>query len=338
MRVNLPTRRSSREVDNSHEPARRARAQHLPLVVLFAFAFSGPALIDSPKFISILTIAAIFGIVAVSLDLVLGYAGLLSLGQTVPFGVSAYVAAVLTTTHEWPPELAAVVAIAAAVTSAAISSPVLRLDGFYFALATLALVIIFEAVTKNWISTTGGSSGFVGIGYLDIGPIHLRSPSDYFIASWLALALVTVVALNITRSRVGRGLLAIHEDWRAASALGVPTSSLKIRIWLASAGIAGVAGVLYAHYIRFLSPEQFGQTPAIVLVAAVVIGGTRTIYGAIVGVVVVRMLPAVFEAFAERSILVYGMAIIVATIAMPQGIVGVVLDRLRRRQLKGTAA
>lgn len=311
-----------------------SRRRHIPILVLLLFALVGPTVITSAEYISILTLAAIFGMVAVSLDLLLGYGGLLSLGQTVPFGVAAYTSAILTVSYGWPSELAALGAIGAAVLMAAITSPILRLEGFYFALATLALVMVFEAVTKNWISMTGGSSGFVGIKYLRLGPVHFESPTDYFILAWIALAVTTAIAANTTTSRFGRGLLANHEDWRAAAALGIPTATIRMRVWLASAALAGLGGVVYCHYIRFVSPEQFGQTPAIVLVAAVVIGGERTIYGAIVGVAIVRLLPAVFEGFAERSILVYGVAIIVVTIAWPQGIVGVVLDRVRRRRLQ----
>jgi branched-chain amino acid transport system permease protein len=125
-------------------------------------------------------------------------------------------------------------------------------------------------------------------------------------------------------------MLAIHEDPRAASALGVSVSSVKIRIWIFAAGVSGVAGVIYCHYLRFLSPEQFGQTPAIVLVAAIVIGGTGTVYGPVVGVVVVRLLPALFDGFQERSVLVYGAAIILFTVLWPRGLVGAATDVVKR--------
>ncbi|MFM7534587.1 MAG: branched-chain amino acid ABC transporter permease [Acidimicrobiales bacterium] len=311
----------------SASPVRR---RLVPPVVMLVFTLAAPFTLANTEYYAILTLAAIFGIVAVSLDLLLGYAGLLSLGQTVPFGVAAYTSAVLTSTHGLRPELAAVAAVAAAIAVAVVASPILRLEGFYFALATLGLVLIFEAVSRNWLSVTGGSSGFVGIEPLTLGPLTLRSATANFLLAWLCLTAVTLVAVNVTRSRFGRGMLAIHEDPRAASALGVSVSSVKIRIWIFAAGMSGVAGVLYCHYLRFLSPEQFGQTPAIVLVAAIVIGGTGTVYGPVVGVVVVRMLPALFDGFQERSVLVYGTAIILFTVLWPRGLVGAATDVVKR--------
>lgn len=289
-----------------------------------------PFLLGGTSYMAILTLTAIFGAVAISLDLLVGYGGLLSLGQMAPFGVAAYTAAILSTTHGWPSAASAVGGIAAAVALALATSPILRLEGFYFALATLAIALICEAVMRNWISLTGGSSGFVGIGQFQLGPLTLSSETDTYWMAWVVMVGAALVGLRVVSSRFGRALLAVHEDEQAARALGVPVGSVKVRIWLLAAGIAGGAGVAYTYYIRFLSPPQFGLGPSILLVIAIVLGGLRSIYGAVVGVAIVRLLPEVFESFAEHSVLVYGVAIVVVTVLMPGGIYGAGRDLWRR--------
>lgn len=286
---------------------------------------------------SVLTLAAIYGVVAVSLDLLFGYAGQLSLGQVALFGTGAYAASVVTTTHGWPPEGGAAVGIAAAVVIAVVTGPILRLAGFYLALATLALVLIAEAIMRNWRDVTGGSSGLLGIDHFRIGLLHFRSEADYF---WLANGLLLVamlLALNATNSRFGRGLRAIHEDERAAAALGVPTSVLKMKVWVFAAALSGAAGVVYAHYTRFLSPDQFGLGSTISILVAVVIGGLGTTYGPVIGILIVRLLPSVFESLAESAVLLYGMAVIVVIIVAPRGVLGAALDLVHRHRVRTDA-
>lgn len=339
----MPTARAIANNVNANEAAsndgahRRERwATRRSLLIFAAASATVPFLFDGTSYMAILTLAAIFGTVAISLDLLLGYTGLLSLGQTAPFGVAAYTAALLSTKADWPTELAAVVGVLAAVAIALVTSPILRLEGFYFALATLAIALIVESVMRNWISLTGGSSGLVGIGRFELGPLSIVSPSDHYWMAWAVMVAAAVVGLRVVTSRFGQAMTAVREDEQAARALGIAGGRIKIEIWLLAAAIAGAAGVVYAHYLRFLSPPQFGLTPSILLVVGVVIGGERSIFGPVIGVVLVRLLPEVFQSFAERSVLVYGIAIIVVTVAMPGGIFGgvqkLITTALRRRR------
>lgn len=305
-----------------------------PLAFLAALVAVVPAVLGETRFMSVLTLVAIYGVVAVSLDLLFGYAGQLSLGQIALFGTGAYAAAIATTTHGWPPEVGAVVGIAMAIVIAVVTGPVLRLAGFYLALATLALVLIAEAIMRNWRDVTGGSSGFVGIDHFRIGPLHFRSEADYF---WLASGLLLVamlLALNATTSRFGRGLRAIHEDERAAAALGVHTYVLKMKVWVFAAALSGAAGVVYAHYTRFLSPDQFGLGLTISVLLAVVIGGLGTVYGPVIGIIIVRLLPSVFESLAESAILLFGIAVIVVVVVAPRGVLGTTLELVHRYRVR----
>jgi branched-chain amino acid transport system permease protein len=314
----------------SARPRTSTRSLYAGWGLFLVLAALPPLFFVDSEYFSVLTIAGIFAITAVSLDLLLGYAGQLSLGQAALFGVSAYVTAYLTVTKGWSPEPAALAAIAATMLVALLTSPILRLQGFYFALATLSVTLIAETIMRNWIDVTGGSSGFLGIGRLSFFGTEITSDTAYYVVVWSVLAVVVLLGLQLGRSRFGRALLAVHEDEIAAQAMGVPVRSVKIRVWLLAAAFSGISGVLYAFYLRFISPSQFGLLPTIMLIIMVVIGGTGTIYGAVIGSIFVRVLPVLFAGFEEYSPLIYGIAIIVFTIMFPGGIYGAVRDLIQR--------
>lgn len=317
-------------MEASARPRASNRSLYTGWAAFLVLAAIPPIFLVKTEYFSVLTLAGIFAIAAVSLDLLLGYAGQLSLGQAALFGVSGYTTAYLTVKQGWSPEPAALVAIAATVLVALVTSPILRLKGFYFALATLSITLIAETIMRNWIDVTGGSSGFLGIPRLSLFGAEITSDTAFYVVVWAVLAIVVLLGLQLGRSRFGRALLSVHEDEVAAQAMGVPVRSVKIRIWLLAALVSGVSGVLYAHYLRFISPAQFGLLPTIMLIIMVVIGGTGTIYGAVVGAVFVRLLPVLFSGFEEYSPLVYGVAIIVFTVLFPAGIYGATRDRIRR--------
>ncbi len=287
-------------------------------------------LLDDSQYFSTLVFAAIFSTVAVSLDLLLGLTGLLSLGQMALFAVGSYTSAVLTTTYDVRPDLALVLAVLAAIGVALVTSPILRLRGFYFALATLALVLIVQEILINWIKVTGGASGFVGIGKFEVLGLEFASQRSYYLLAYVVLLLAVVVAIHVRASRFGRSLTAIREDETAAEAIGVPVFWVKVRIWLVAAGTAGLAGVVYTHYLQFVSPTQFGLEPTIDVLAATVVGGAGTIFGPIIGVVTLWMLPALFTGLQEYATLAWGVALIVAMIFAPGGLYGVVAGWARR--------
>lgn len=306
--------------------------------VFVALAALPPLFFVDSEYFAVLTIAGIFAITAVSLDLLLGYAGQLSLGQAALMGVSAYTVAYLTVDRGWSTGPAALVAIVVTLLVALGTSPILRLQGFYFTLATLSVTLIIETVARNWVNVTGGSSGFLGIGKLSLFGVDLSSPTSYYVVVWAVLAVVVLLGLQLGRSRFGRALLAVHEDEDAAPAMGIPVRSVKIQIWLLAAVISAIAGVLYTFYLRFISPGQFGLQPTIMLIIMVVIGGSGTIYGAVIGSIFVRILPVLFAGFEEYSPLIYGMSIIIFTIAFPDGIYGTARKWLRRARARTRAA
>lgn len=300
------------------------------LLILAVIGVLPAFLLDDSKYFSTLVFAAIFSTVAVSLDLLLGFTGLLSLGQTALFAVGSYTSAVLTTTHGVRSDVALLIAVAAAIGAALITSPILRLRGFYFALATLAFVLIVQEVLINWIDVTGGASGFVGIGKFEILGHELQTQRSYYLFAYVVLLLVVLVAIHIRSSRFGRSLTAIKEDETAAEAIGIAVFWVKVRVWLVAAAAAGLAGVVYTHYVQFVSPTQFGLEPTIDVLAATVVGGAGTIFGPIIGVFVLWLVPTLVTGLQEYSTLVWGLALIIVMVFAPGGLFGAAIALFRR--------
>jgi branched-chain amino acid transport system permease protein len=289
----------------------------------FTIVAIAPAyLLSSSSHFSTLVFVTIFATVGVSLDMLLGFAGQLALGQTALFAVGAYTSAVLSTKHGVSPGLAMLASIGAAVAVAIATSPILRLRGFYFALATLALVLITQDVLSNWISVTGGASGFVGIGHFSIAGVTLTSQRDYYLFGAIVLVLAVTAGVHIRHSRFGRALLAIREDHTAAEALGISVYWAKMRIWIVASAFAGLAGVVYTYYVQFISPDQFGLGPAIQVLAAVVVGGLGGVYGAVLGVLLLWLLPELFSGIQNYAILAWGLSLIFFMVFAPGGLTG----------------
>lgn len=302
-----------------------------PRLGLFAIValLPGFVLTGSHHF-STLVFVTIFATVAVSLDMLLGLAGQLALGQTALFAVGAYTAAILSTKHGVSPGVTMLAAIGAALVIAVVVSPILRLRGFYFALATLAFVLIVQSVLANWTNVTGGASGFVGIGHFSLFGFTFVTQRSYYLFGAVVLILAVVTTVHVRQSRFGRALLAIREDQTAAEALGISVFWAKMRIWLIAAAFAGLAGVVYAYYLQFISPEQFGLGPAIQVLAAVVVGGVVSVYGPVVGVLVLWLLPDLFTGIQNYAILAWGVSLIAFMIFAPSGIVGSIISGVDR--------
>jgi branched-chain amino acid transport system permease protein len=302
-----------------------------PRLLTFAVIAIAPGfLLSSTQHFSTLVFVTIFGTVAVSLDMLLGLAGQLALGQTGLFAVGAYTTAILSTRHGVSPGLALLAAIGASLALAVVASPILRLRGFYFALATLAFVLIVQQVLANWTNVTGGASGFVGIGHFEAFGITLVTERSYYFFGAVVLVMAVAASVQVRRSRFGRALVAIREDHTAAEALGISVFWAKVRIWLIAAVFAGLAGVVYAYYLQFISPEQFGLSPAIQVLAAVVVGGVVSVYGAVVGVLVLWLLPDLFSSIQNYAILAWGASLILFMIFAPSGIVGSAIEAVER--------
>lgn len=300
-----------------------------------------PVLISEGYLLNVFVFVGIHTMLAVALNLLLGYAGQISLGQAAFFGLGAYASGILTATYGWNPWLAMVaVAGAVGILAFAIGFPILKLKGHYLAMATLGFGIIVYIIFNEAVELTGGPSGFPGIPNLTVGSVTFDSDLKNYYLIW-GIALVTILlSVNLVNSRIGRGLRAIHDSEVAARVMGVNVRLLKVQVFALSAVISSVAGSLYAHTMTFVSPTSFGFNFSVELVTMVIIGGLGSIYGSFLGATLLTLLPELLRAFQDYDIVVYGLLLIFMTMFMPGGLVrGIpdLLHRFRSRVDKGTA-
>ena len=266
----------------------------------------------------------IFVLIALGLNVVVGIAGLLDLGYVGFYAVGAYVTAILTSAHGNLPWLLAlpIAVLISMLFGVILGTPTLRLRGDYLAIVTLGFGEIIRLTAKNmdWLGASRGISNIkkppsmfgLKFGVLDAKP--------YF---YLGLTMVFIVIFILHRleySRVGRAWVAIREDEDAAELMGVNTFKFKLWAFTIGAGIGGLAGVHYAGKVGFINPDNFPLQLSILFLAAVVLGGSGNMYGAILGGVLVAYMPERLRNFSDKRILVFGIVLVLMMVFRPEGI------------------
>lgn len=278
----------------------------------------------------ILVLAAIYAALAVSLDLLAGRMGLLSIAHAAFYGVGAYSSALLAVNYGVP----FVVSVLAGMTVAAlisliVSLPSLRLHDDYFVIATFGFQMILFSVFNNWMELTRGPLGIPGIPQPVIFGWHVDSHLKFLILSSFVAAIAHLVVWRIASSPFGRVLHAIREDEVLAKALGKNTLRFKVTTFAVSAALAASAGSLYAHYITYIDPTSFTVMESILIISMVIIGGAGSRWGPVIGAVVLVILPEAlrFLGFpsavaANMRQIIYGILLVIMMIFRPQGLVG----------------
>ncbi|MFW5735426.1 MAG: branched-chain amino acid ABC transporter permease [Oceanidesulfovibrio sp.] len=317
----------------------RAIAKSLVVPALFlALLLVLPFFLANEYYVSVLIIACINAIIAAGLNLLLGYAGQISLGHAAFYGLGAYATAVATATFGLPMELSLVIAVgAASLVALIIGIPTLKLTGHYLAMATLGFGLVVFIFFNETISLTGGPSGFVGIPRLTLLGFTVQSDLSYYYLVATVLALVILISRNLIDSRFGRALKALHTSEKAAQIAGVDIARYKLMVFVLSAAFAGLAGFLYAHYLTFIAPSSFGFLYSVELITMVVLGGMATLWGSVVGAFFLTALPEFLRVFENIEILLFGAILVVCMMFLPQGIVGGAINlagRLRPKKEK----
>ena len=280
---------------------------------------------------NIAVLFCINAILALTLNFIMGYAGIYSLAHTIFFGIGAYTAAYLAL-HVTDSLLVCMLAAASlsAVISMALALPALRVRGEYFVAASLGLQVIGVTIFAEWKSVTGGLGGMIGIPRPNLFGYVFNDDSAFLgLCVVTLLAVLGIIAL-LVRGSFGRSLMAIRDSESAAQAYGKHVNAVKTLSVAASSGLAAIAGVLYAFYMSFINVEGFTLEISILLMAMVIIGGTGTLFGPVAGAALLMTLPAALtylpflppsELGAIQQI-VYGVVMVLLMMFRPGGLVG----------------
>jgi branched-chain amino acid transport system permease protein len=298
------------------------KRQILIFLIFAAATLAAPFFLKGNYFLNVLVFVGINTMLAIGLNLLLGYAGQISLGHAAFFGMGAYISGIITSRFPVDPFLVmGLAAVCAGALAFAIGFPILKLKGHYLAMATLGFGIIMYIMFNETVDWTGGPSGLSGIPNLRIGSIVFDNDLNNYYLVWLFTLAVMLLSINLSNSRIGRALRAIHDSEVAARVMGVNARILKVQIFTVSAVISAVAGSLYAHIMTFIAPASFGFNFSVELLTMVVIGGLGSIYGSFLGAAILTMLPELLRVFENLDIVIYGLMLILMTMFMPGGLI-----------------
>ncbi len=266
----------------------------------------------------------IYALLGIGLNLVVGYAGLLDLGFVAFYAVGAYSYALLASPQfglHLPFLLVLPIGAAlGALCGVLLGIPVLRLRGDYLAVVTLGFGEIIRVLLNNADAMTNGPQGIIGIDRATIFGFALRRPVDFFWVLLVACLLCGAIVYRMERSLLGMAWSAIREDQDAARGVGINTTNAKLAAFAISAAIGGLAGVIFAAFQRFISPDSFSLNESILIVLIIVIGGVGNIFGVLLGSVVLVLLPELLREFSAYRMLVLGLVMAVLIVLRPQGL------------------
>ena len=291
----------------------------LPWLLALALLATLPQLLTVKYYLHLSILALIWVIVAQGQNLIQGYTGYVSIVQAGFMGIGAYSSTLIGIHFQWP--LWATIAAAPLVTAVfalLTGYPSLRVKGHYFAIVTMAFNLIIVIVLINFRELTRGESGISNI------PKPWGGDREaYFYLALMLAAVLTALAALIARSRVGEILRAIRQNEDLVGAIGIAAWKYKLFAFVISAMYAGLAGALYAHFQGFINPEIFGVAQSLDAILAVILGGTGTIAGPVIGAFLVVFLPELLRFADSLRLILYGLILVLATIFMPNGIVGI---------------
>jgi branched-chain amino acid transport system permease protein len=315
------------------------RSRFLNRWLLFALVVAAlAAFMDHDYYFTLLNFVGIYTLLVVGLNLLLGYAGQISLGHAAFFGLGAYTSGILTATYGVNPWLALIAGLVVSGAAAyLIGIPALKLRGYYLAMATLGFGIIIYIILNQAHDLTGGPSGLSGIPSLALAGFIINTPRRLFLLIWIIVGAVLWISANLVNSRTGRAIRALHDSEAGAESLGVDTFRMKLKIFVWSALYASLAGSLYAYTLNFIAPASFGFMFSIKLVTMVVLGGMASIWGSLLGAGVLTMLPEVLTVFHDFEVVIFGLILIVVMIFLPRGLVRGIMDLYEFRRCKREA-
>jgi branched-chain amino acid transport system permease protein len=311
--------------------------QLLPVALL---VIAGPALLGSSPYLNTVTLAGIWGIALVGVSMLASLGGQFTFGHAAMVSIGAYATSIVTVEHGGSAMLGVGAGAVLAAVVALATAPILRLRGWYLALATLAMGCLAQELAVNLKSLTGGNDGVIGVPPLDVLGFRVQETATFFMLSWSLVAVLMLGARNLELSRFGSAARAIQVDEDAARSLAIPALRYKVVVWVLAAVMGSLSGSMYAHYSRFVSPQDFGFHQSIVLFMAVLLGGYRSTLGALVALTFLFSVPELGRGLAPTA-LITALALMVVYALSPDGLAGLAAGAVKscrglvRRATKG---
>jgi branched-chain amino acid transport system permease protein len=297
-----------------------SRIRKFELLGILLFIIIAPIIFNGSYALHLINIIGIYAITIIGLDLLVGLTGLISLGHAVFFAGAGYLTAYLNITMSLSPIVACVITILLISILAVVTGiPLLRLKGYFLALGTLGFGVVIYTLIKG-ISIIGGPNGLGGIPNFSIGFFEFKGDLSYFFLIWTTVLLVFLFVNNISNSRIGRALKAIHSDENTAMAFGIRVVSYKMIVYVISAAIAAISGVYYGHYIQFVSPSQSSLATSVDLVVMLFLGGIGTVFGPILGTFIYQLIPEVLSTLHDYEVLFRGVLLLLVLLFFPKGL------------------
>ncbi len=296
------------------------RSRRLALGALLAAAAAFP-FVASDYLVDVAFFFGIYALLGLSLNVVLGEVGLFDLGHAGFFAIGAYVTAILNTRLGIPVlALLPVSFLAAAAFAYLVCSPIIHLRGDYLCIVTIGMgEIVRLALVNNPFDLTGGPNGVFGVAFPRLGPLVVDSSREFYFLIWILVALAALALDRLQRSRIGRAWNCIREDETAARVTGINARAYKLLAFTLGAGLAGIAGNVYAAKLTIVSPESFTFWESCLMFSIVLIGGMGSLPGVIIGAGAVSLFPEVFRAFSLYRMVVFGSAMILMMMFRPGG-------------------
>ncbi|HEY5672790.1 MAG TPA: branched-chain amino acid ABC transporter permease [Malonomonas sp.] len=293
-----------------------------------------PHLLDS-RWQAVAITFLIFAVVALSQDVILGKSGMFNMGQALFFGIGAYTTAILNSGFGWP--IIATIPLAIlipAIFGVILAGPIVHLRGDYLLVTTIGFNIVFVQVVQNNLGgVTGGPNGIFGIDSLSLLGLNLTSQVAVYYFAFAVLLLTLGIMRNLEKSKAGRALHYLREDQLAAESIGINTRIYKIFAFALGAGIAGLAGTVFAVQYSAVSPEAFDFIQSVLFFSIVIVGGS-SVPGVLLGVFVMFVLPEIFREFATWRFFIFGFAMIAAMILRPRGIIPATFGKIPKFLIK----
>ena len=325
---------SSKRQDTRDEVKATGHVARLPAslawpfaAVVVAAAVLVPFVVTDNGILSGLVIAGILFMTLMGLDVLMGYAGQVSLGQAGFMAIGGYTSGYLAINYETSPLVAIFAGIGVSLACALVLSVVtLRLRGLYLALATLAFGLLVDSCAVGFLDITGGPSGLVGIPSFSVAGVEFATPRSMFYVVFALDLIIFLGLLGAMRSGFGRALKAIRSDQMAAAALGINTVRYKLAAFMISVTLASLSGSMYAFFFNFLSPEMVGTGRSLELVAMLIVGGESTLFGGLSGALLLTLLPTMFQPLAIYKTFASGALLVASFLYLPQGLYGAVVQ------------